>query len=185
MKKQLDESVRERLRKIAALAKQGYEGEAKAASLLLEKQLKKYGLTLEDVLDEVKKMREVCYTNMLEFRLLANVLANHFGANSVEVESARWLKRKKKLFMEMTDADYADFSAEWEYYRCLFKRERKRQEEALVIAFVNKFNLFDKSKDDEDKPAKELSKEDLEVLRKAIVLQMNIDANPYHKMLEK
>ena len=185
MKKQLDESVRERLRKIAALAKQGYEGEAKAASLLLEKQLEKYGLTLEDVLDEVKKRREVRYTNILEFRLLANTLANHFSTDSAEVESARWLKRKKKLSMEMTDADYADFSAEWEYYRGLFKRERKRQEEALIIAFVNKYDLFDKSKDNEDKPAKELSKEDLEILRKAIILQMGIDANPYHKMLEK
>ena len=185
MKKQLEDSVRERLRKIAALAKQGYEGEAKAASLLLEKQLKKYNLTLEDVLDDVKKKREFRYANKIEREVLVDLLAHHFGEESSEFKTGIVLPSKKKVIIEMTDADYADFSPEWEHYRREANREFKKQEEAFIIAFINKYDLFDKSKDNEDKPTKELSKEDLEILRKAIILQMGIDANPYHKMLEK
>ena len=185
MKKLPDETVLERLRKIATLAKQGYEGEAKAASLLLEKQLKKYGLTLADVLDDVKKQREFRYANKIERKVLVNLLVHHFGKESSEYKTGIILPSKKKVVIEMTDADYADFSPEWEHYRREANRELKKQEEAFIIAFVNKYDLFDKSKDNENKPAKELSKEDLEILRKAIILQMGIDANPYHKMLEK
>lgn len=185
MKKQLDESVRERLRKIAALAKQGCDGEAKAASLLLKKQLEKYGLTLEDMLDEAKKRREFRYANISERRVLVSLLAHHFGSESEELKGAVYAPYRKVLIAEMTDADYADLSAEWEHYRREFNRERKKQEEAFLIAFVSKYNLYDPSKTDKGKPLQELSEEELEVLRKAIILQMGIDDNPYHKMLEK
>ena len=58
-----DESVLEKLKKIARLAEQGYKGEADTARRLLEKQLADYGLTMEDVLDDAKQTRTFRYSN--------------------------------------------------------------------------------------------------------------------------
>lgn len=49
-----DESILEKLRKIARLAEMGYKGEAANARRVLEARLKEYGLTIEDVLTDRK-----------------------------------------------------------------------------------------------------------------------------------
>ena len=74
-----DESVLEKLKKIARLAEQGYKGEAETARRLLEKQLAEYGLTIEDILDDAKQTREFRYSNKQEFRLFMAVIVHHFG----------------------------------------------------------------------------------------------------------
>ena len=77
-----DESILEKLRKIARLAEMGYKGEAANARRVLEARLKEYGLTIEDVLTDRKTPREFKYSNTREFRLFLNVIASHFGSKS-------------------------------------------------------------------------------------------------------
>ena len=55
--KQSFESIKSKLRKLQALAEQGYKGEAEAAKKLLDKLCEQYGVSLEDVLDQEKKNR--------------------------------------------------------------------------------------------------------------------------------
>ena len=138
-----DESVLEQLRKIARLAEQGYRGEADTARRLLEKRLAEYGLTMEDILDDAKQTRTFRYSNKQEFRLFMAVIVHHFGSKSEEFETARVNKRGKELYVELTDLDFADFAPEWDYYRQSLARELRKTEEAFLVAFVNKFDLFD------------------------------------------
>ena len=84
----------------------------------------------------------------------------------------------------MTDIDFADFAPEWEYYRANFARELRKTEEAFIVAFVNKFDLFDKTPK-EGENGKELNKDDLERLRRSLGLMRSIEANPYRKLLEQ
>lgn len=54
----------------------------------------------------------------------------------------------------------------------------------MLVAFVNKFDLFNKTPKD-DASDKKISKADLERLRRALGLISSIEANPYHKLLEQ
>lgn len=49
------ERITDKLRKLLALAERGCGGEAENAKRLLEAQLRRYGMTLEDLLNEGKK----------------------------------------------------------------------------------------------------------------------------------
>lgn len=49
------ERITDKLRKLLALAERGCGGEAENAKRLLEAQLRHYGMTLEDLLNEGKK----------------------------------------------------------------------------------------------------------------------------------
>ena len=57
------ESRIEKLRKIKALADNGVSGEAIAAQEALDRLLKEYGLTLEDISDEQRKDYDFKYSN--------------------------------------------------------------------------------------------------------------------------
>ena len=178
-----DESVIEKLKKIALLAEQGYEGEADNARRKLEKQLAEYGLTMEDILQERKSCQEFRYSNKQEFKLFVNVFLHRFGRESEEFKGATYNKSSKKIYVKLSDIDYADFAPEWDYYRAEFARELRKTEEALLVAFVNKFDLFDKTSED-DEGDKKRSKPDLERLRRALELISSIESNPYRKLLE-
>lgn len=182
-----DESVLEQLRKIARLAEQGYKGEADTARRLLEKRLAEYGLTMEDILDDAKQTRTFRYSNKQEFRLFMAVIVHHFGSKSEEFETARVNKRGKELYVELTDLDFADFAPEWDYYRQSLARELRKTEEAFLVAFVNKFDLFDITPKDsaDNKDDDKMSEKDLERIRRALGLISSIEANPYRKLLEQ
>ena len=183
-KRQLpDESVLEKLRKIARLAEQGYKGEADTARRLLESRLKEYGLTIDDLLEDRKQDREFKYSNKQGFRLFMAVLVHHFGSKSEEFQTARVNKRAKLFFVELTDIDFADFAPEWDYYRANLARELRKTEEAFLVAYVNKFDLFDITPKESDEPQVRTEK-DLERIRRALGLMSTIEANPYRKLLE-
>ena len=179
-----DESVLEKLKKIARLAEQGCKGEADTARRLLEKQLAEYGLTMEDILDDAKQTRTFRYSNKQEFRLFMAVIVHHFGSKSEEFETARVNKRGKELHVELTDLDFADFAPEWDYYRQSLARELRKTEEAFLVAFVNKFALFDITpKESAGTDGDKMSEKDLERIRRALGLISSIEANPYRKLL--
>ena len=181
--KLLDESVIEKLRKIAHLAEQGYKGEAENARRKLEKQLTEYGLTMEDILRERKSCREFRCSNKQEFKLFVNIFLHRFGRESEEFKGATYNKSAKKINVDLSDIDFADFAPEWDYYRTEFARELRKTEEAMLVAFVNKFDLFNKTPKD-DASDKKISKTDLERLRRALGLMRNIETSPYRKLLE-
>lgn len=177
------ESTLEQLRKIARLAEQGYRGEADTARRLLEKRLAEYGLTMEDILDNAKQTRTFRYSNKREFRLFLSVFVYRFGTESEEFKGATFNKASKEIYVDLSDIDYADFAPEWDYYRTEFAQELRKTEDALLIAFVHKFDLFDKTAKD-DAGDNKMSTADLE-LRRTLGLMRNIETSPYRKMLEK
>ena len=79
-----EEKVMDQLRKIAALADRGFMGEATMARQILEKKLREYGLTVDDLYKDAKKVRTFRYQNELERRLLIQILVHYFGSASDE-----------------------------------------------------------------------------------------------------
>ena len=112
------------------------------------------------------------------------VIVHHFGSKSEEFTTARVNKRGKELYVELTDLDFADFAPEWDYYRQSLARELRKTEEAFLVAFVNKFDLFDITpKESTGSDGDKMSEKDLERIRRALGLISSIEANPYRKLL--
>lgn len=89
------------------------------------------------------------------------------------------------LYCHRDDLDFADFAPEWDYYRQSLARELRKTEEAFLVAFVNKFDLFDitPKESDDNKDDDKMSEKDLERIRRALGLISSIEANPYRKLL--
>lgn len=67
------ERITDKLRKLLALAERGCGGEAENARRLLEAQLSKYGLTLEDLYENKTSRRIFKYRNKEERQIIVQV----------------------------------------------------------------------------------------------------------------
>ena len=56
---EVQESIKDKLRKLAALAERGMEGEAANAKRAIERICQQYGIRLEDMLEEDKKLYNI------------------------------------------------------------------------------------------------------------------------------
>lgn len=91
------ERITDKLKKLLALAERGYGGEAENARRLLEAQLNKYELTLEDLLNEGKKRRILKYRGEEELRLVIQVLASVLGSKNEVFNGSTYNSSKKQL----------------------------------------------------------------------------------------
>lgn len=180
------ETIIEKLMKLAALAERGEYGEAENAKRLLEAQLAKHGLTMEDLVAENRKPRRFHYKTKSEETLLFYVLENYLGSKSEAFRTGKINKTAKYCELQITDLEYADLADRVDFYIKLFRLERKRVFENLVYSFCIKQELFDPDhNDDEYKP---LTKEEIERQRQLLKLASAFDNTkfvPRSNRLEK
>lgn len=141
------ETIKEKLRKIKALADKGIDFEAKAAQFQLEKLLSKYNLSIEDIFDETKKPRMFKVRN-LEKRLFIQNVAAVIGNRWREIYYYNGKPSEK--YIEMTDQEFVDFEQQFSFHRKQLKKECKKAFDELIKAYCYKHDLFNKdiSKDD-------------------------------------
>lgn len=177
----VQDSIMEKLRKIKALAENGVGGEVIAAREALERLLKEYGLTLEELSDERRETYEFKYSDKREYSLMMQVIVHMFGSNSEVFKTGFTRKGKKAVFLNMTKLEHIDFSSCWEYYRREWKRYLEKSLKELFSAYVLKFDLYDITPDPDDKPSK---KADLETIMRIRMMSGGVDAAPFAKMIE-
>jgi hypothetical protein len=90
------DAIRQRLAKILTLAKRGVGGEKKNAESILRRELKKHGLTIDDIdsensLNKVSQ-REYRYKTVEESRLLMQCLSSIVNLKKIDV----WKRKKKR-----------------------------------------------------------------------------------------
>lgn len=172
-----DEKVLNQLRKIAKLAENGYRGEAEMARRMLEEKLARYGLTIEDLSLGHRRRREFSFSCESEYQVFVNFIAHRFGSKSPEWSSAGRYRNKKVAIADLLDIDYPDVSAEWEYYRGVFRREKKETERAFCAAFIHRFNLFDITPDKD----RHITEPTFEEAKRVFDILSNIKAEPYRR----
>lgn len=175
-------NLRERIRKIAALAKDGVGGEADNARRLLEDLCKRYGVSIDEILDtETKKTyrfsigREKIYK-----QLFAHCASFVTGKSEIRI----WrIKRTGVLEIELTGYQYAELSSLFEWHKSNLKRDIKRVLETVAESYIYKHNLF-AAKGDDNNEAKPLSPEDFIRIRRIFAMQAALGDEKYNKMLE-
>ena len=135
------ESIVEKLTKIKTLSEQGIDGEAQAAKNALQKLLNRYGLTVEDLNDHVKKIRSFAAKGdndqavfiMCCYKILGGERINLiYGSKSAP----------GKLYIELTDYEYADLSEFYAFHKRNFRKEFKQMKADFQKAYQYKHNLY-------------------------------------------
>lgn len=136
------ESIRQKIAKVHALAQHGIGGEAENAKAHLDRLLKKYGVTLDEISQPVEKLRKFTFQTKYEKQLLGQIYCMIKNVNNYQTWG--YANNKKSLGLKMTDEEYIDFCEYLIYYKDLLRKET----ETLFHAFLGKHNLFSQIKNE-------------------------------------
>ena len=129
------ESLKQKLRKIAALADRGVGGERKNAKSQLTKLLRKHGLTLADLEPQPEqRMCDFSYRNAEDRTLLIQCAAKVKGTARLTVQQ---YLRRNHLRIECTRVEQIELVNMQRYFRSLYAKEKAR----LLNAFIQKHGL--------------------------------------------
>lgn len=150
---------KERLKKLYALAMRGVGGEKETAQAILDKLLKKYAMTLDDLDEEVIQEYELEYHGKEQDRILMQtvykVTDEKDTFNHLQYTYSGRACRTR-LRVRCTAAQKAEIEFLFSFYARLWEKEK----EALLQAFFQKHRIFGNLKEGES--GKELSDEELE-----------------------
>lgn len=152
----IPESIIGMLRKVAALAERGEGGEAVAARRRLDHLLEKYGLSLDQIAEPVKRRYAITYSSKMERRLLMQVVCFVL----VDIRGVKYGEKKRAYVFELTPEQYVDICELYGHY----KRELNDEIERLFKAFIIRHRLTAKETGGQSEPM------DLGELRKLLDL---------------
>lgn len=175
------DKIIDKLKKLLALAERGEAGEARNARRILETELRKHGLTLEDLSSEVRKERIFPYKDTDERAIFIQVLVNVCGSKSEAFKSAGYNTKRKRLYVDLTDLEYVEILEKFEFFRRQYNKEKKRLLNDLAVAFLSKHRLYDKDPN-EEKDSNPLSPEDI---RRILKLGETLDDVHFYKALSQ
>ena len=139
---------KERLKKLYALALRGVGGEKEQAQAILDKMLKKYSMTLDDLDDEVLKEFDIEYHGKEQDRILMQtaykVTDNKDSFNHLQY-TASGRSCRTRLRVHCTEAQKAEIEFLFSFYVRIWEKEK----EALLQAFFQKHQIFGSLKEGE------------------------------------
>ncbi len=169
----MQEKIIEKLNKIKALAEQGIDGEASAAQLLLDKELKRYGLTMDDLTYTTVLEYDIKYREDMDCKLIKQI-AFTMG---IKCGGLMRVRAVKMLRLTCTALQYAEFCALHDFHKELLKKEVA----TLFRAYANQHKLFPQTA---YKTADELTPEQLKEMEEAADMQRGLSRNKFHKQIE-
>ena len=138
----------EKLKKLRELALRGVGGERETAIKLLEKLVKKYGVTVEELDEETERDFEFSFHGEFEKRLIAQIAYKVTGRTGA-AQSLYYTRSGRKCrtccAVTCTEAQKLEIEFLFDFYKALWEKEV----DFLLQAFIQKHNLFGKLKDGE------------------------------------
>ena len=174
------ESIRNKLKKLLALAEQGVQGEAENARRLLEKLCKEYGVSMEELLDE----------NRVEYHFFSvgrnKIYLNLFSQCFYKVTNTDRLPYKQisrsQIAVEMTALQYAELASLFEWHKANFDKDFEEMKNNILLAYCRKHHLYSNVNHDNNM---ELTDDERKRLIKIMYMQESLNDNQYHRLLEK
>lgn len=158
------ETIKDKLKKIQALAKSGIGGEKETAQRMLNDLCKKYHITIDEIISEEKKYCTIRVRDKIDEILVRQTIIHICQTNEINN------KRYKDIWMfELTHLQAIEVQDAIKHYR----KEWKKQLHDFMIAFIHKNSIFNFNS---DKTNDEI---DLEALIKLRSLMAGMKANPW------
>lgn len=128
----MTDEIRDKIAKVYELVKRGEQGEQQAAEKALERLLKKYNLSPDQVAKIHLKMYRFKYATDLDKRLLLQLLTYFFEGKHKSYTLYTGIV--KEIGIEMEYLDYVQIECAYEY----FKRHMNQQWREFALPLVNK-----------------------------------------------
>lgn len=115
------ESIKNKLKKLLALAERGVQGEADNARKLLEKLCKEYGVSMEELLDENQLKRY--YFDIGRNALYKDLFVQCYCKVSQKYSLSFYKESRSKISVEMTALQYAELVSLFEWHKANFNKD--------------------------------------------------------------
>ena len=171
--------IKERLLKIYRLATDGVDGEKVAAQKMLEANLAKYGLTMDDLI-EVEDKKEI-YWFTAKDKYQRNLLTQLFGVyicKDIHINTYSSKLRKYDVGMKLSKSEYIELQMMYDFYLPLWKKELDKQKEALFLAFISKHRIGFQGSN-----ASEMTEEEIKTARRAFSMMDDIEDVSFKKQI--
>lgn len=176
-----------KLLKIVALAKAGVGGEKDTAIALVKKICEREGLDFDEVMSDRDESREfdafLHWRNKTERQIIVNIIFKF--ALTPEHKSFRMYDFDKSARYTTTPAKHLETINAAAIYLKAYRKERKKIEEDLMSAFLDKHDIYPtwntKSDDDEEK---EPEKVDIQRAMRIAAMSEGMDDVEIHKQID-
>ncbi len=178
MDKEYD-SIKNKLKKLLALAERGVQGEAENARKLLEKLCKEYGVSIENLLDENQKKYHFFEVgrNKIYLDLFAQC---YYKVANTDRLSYKQISRSQ-IAVEMTAIQHAEMVSLFAWHKANFDKDLEEIKQNILLAYCRKHHLYS---DVDSVESIELTAEEKKRLIKIMFMQESLNDNQYHKLLE-
>lgn len=154
------ESIIEQIKKVKELAERGVDGEKENAKILLDKLLKKWNISIDELVDVEKIEYKFKYKTDFERRILFQCVAKYAPDTKY---SKTYLSRtgrpiKNVVGVELSKLEFLDIEASTKFYTKLFSKDL----ELFFTAFISKHDIYGESKNSDEKTESNLSIEEIE-----------------------
>lgn len=175
------ESIKSRLKKIQALVENGYEGEAQAAKQLLDGMCRKYGLSIEDLLDQDKVERREFNIgrNKINLRLFVQCYAKVSGKKGVGF----YRESPSVISLELTAYQYAEILNLFNWHKTNLQKDLDNAQQLCFEAYVQKHALYRERSEEEEKDDK--TPVDFKRLSQIVMMMGNLNDRSYYKQLKR
>ncbi|QIG63744.1 hypothetical protein DAC20_256 [Bacteroides phage DAC20] len=184
---EINDNIIQKILKLKELSERGAtEGEINNATRVLQFNLDKYGITLDDIIkNEGERVTySFSYSTAQEKVILTQCMGNLFGSDSdIFKESYRYKNGTMKFYLNLTKSEYAIFSDFYNFHREQFKRQLKDMEDKLLMAYLHNQDLFDKNKENNSSSKKE-SKYSFKDMMVILAMADSMKTNSYRKSIE-
>ena len=143
---------KELLKKIKALAEGGTGGEKENAEALLNKLIKKYNISYDEIDDDIVETAEFKYRDKQQKNLLIQVI---YKVTNEAGRSWTYKNVRDTIFADVTKAQRIEIEWLYDWY----KRQWIKERDSFFSAFIQKHRIFGQLKDGQS--AQELSDEEL------------------------
>lgn len=177
--KKITPEIKSKLKKILALAETSVDGEKLLAKEKLTQLLKDYDLTLEDLLQENKKILfEGITTNKL-LLLFSQICYKVKNINSISY----YKTKRKEYIIECTEAEAQEIKNLFKWHKKNMQEELEKLFNDFFVAYCLKHHLHPEQQNEED--SKDIKPIDIEKLIRIMSLKNNMSDNTYCKRIEK
>lgn len=171
-----DTRLRDRLRRLLALAERGEAGEKENAGRVLERLLAKHGLTVEDLADDEASTYSITYRTADERQLLVQVICKVMCLPSFE---NRFRNNKVRTFtIQCSRAEYVEIVTSFDVYARALRLEQER----LLHAFIIRNQIYPPEGVTDGQKNRGDDLDLREILRRVRIAQ-NLDPTQVHRQL--
>lgn len=174
------ESIKQRIWKIQALVEKGYEGEAEAAKRVLDGMCRKYGLRIEDLLDQDKVERREF--NVGRSKICLNLFVQCHAKVTGKKRMAFCRKSPSVISLELTAYQYAEILNMFNWHKSNLQKDLDNAQQLCYEAYVQKHGIYRERQEDEEKTDAPV---DIDRLRKILIMMGNLNDNTYYKQLKQ